>query len=228
MQWYLIIPVVHGICQSTGTFTHGKPSHWAFRGSGKSRRLFKLVAVTSLSRAEQFLSPPALYGNPGGTSHIHASMVCLQLCLQIRKKQTKFNKVLGKKVWRKVRKSKGQWLKLDVSFDLCDSTHWSPSAPLPRPASLSSPSKHRTIHRNLWRQKVHPQLFMGDLYNWTLEAGQHSPWTGVFCDVSDTLFYFRYPKVRTEARRFHLSSLPYLILPYSGRAWQIPDSSLNC
>lgn len=30
-----------------------------------------------------------------------------------------------KKVWRKVRKSKGQWLQLTVYFDLCDSTHWS-------------------------------------------------------------------------------------------------------
>lgn len=68
-------------CQDS-TFTLGKPSHWSFKGSGKSRRLFKLVAVTSLSRVGQIFSPPALYGNPGGISHIHASMVYLQLCLQ--------------------------------------------------------------------------------------------------------------------------------------------------
>lgn len=97
-----------------------------------------------------------------------------------------------------MRKSKGHWLQLTVSFDLCDSTHWSPSAPLPTPASLPSPSKPRTTHRNLWKQKVNPQVPMAVLYNWTLEAGQHSPWTSVFSDISGTLFYFRYPTVGAE------------------------------
>lgn len=32
---------------------------------------------TSFSRAGQILSPPTLCGNPGGSSHIHASLVCL-------------------------------------------------------------------------------------------------------------------------------------------------------
>lgn len=103
-----------------------------------------------------------------------------------------------KKVWRKVRKSKGQWLQLTVSFDLCDSTHWSPSAPLPRLAFLPSPSKPRTTHRNLWKQKIHPQVPMVEPYNWTLEAGQHSPWTSVSYDISGTIFYLRYPKWGAE------------------------------
>lgn len=47
---------------------------------------FKLVAIASPSKVGQILPPPALCGNPGGISHIYASMVCLQS-----------NKVLGKK-----------------------------------------------------------------------------------------------------------------------------------
>lgn len=43
----------------------------------------------------------------------------------------------AKEVWRKVWKTKAQWLQLALSFDLDDSTPWSPS-PLPRPASLQS------------------------------------------------------------------------------------------
>lgn len=42
----------------------------------------------------------------------------------------------AKEVWRKVRKPTAQWLQLALSFDLCDSTPWSPSAPSPRPAPL--------------------------------------------------------------------------------------------
>lgn len=170
MQWCPIIPVVHDMCQSIGS-VRTAPSHMVNHHTGPSEGQESPGGFSNwwlshlfLEWEKSFLVQPCM-----GTLVIFmlAWWVFTSVC---RNKMTKSNKVKGaRKVWRKVRKSKGQWLQLTVSLDWCDSTHWSPSAPLPRPASLPSPSKPRTTHRNLQKQKVHPQVPMVELYNSTLE-----------------------------------------------------------
>lgn len=94
---------------------------------------------TALTRAGQILSHPTSCGNPGGSSHIHASMVCLNSSVcRSGKSRPRSIRSWAKEVWRKVRKPKAQWLQLALSFDLCDRTPWSPNAPSPRPPFLQS------------------------------------------------------------------------------------------
>lgn len=71
---------------------------------------------TSLSRAEQTVFPPVLCGNPGGSNHIHASMVCLKPCLQIRKKQTKISNVLSERGLEEGVENKGSMAATSLIF----------------------------------------------------------------------------------------------------------------
>lgn len=159
--------MVHGICQSTGS-VRTAPSPIVNHHTGPSEKQESLGGFSNWWLSHLFLEQDksSLLQPYMGT--LEASVISMLAWCVFRsagKSRPSPTRSWAKKVWRKVRKSKGQWLQFAASFDLCDSTHWSSSAQLRRPASLLSPSKPRITHRNLWRQKVHPQVLMVELYN---------------------------------------------------------------